>query len=439
MKGLIFACKLASRNLARNYKKNLIALFSIVAGFISVNLFEGYVQNAQEIFNTTYERRFFYGDLMIHHHKAFQDSLFFDGVNYIAKKDHDLVIEKLSQSKDIHSLVRRLNIQGSISNGSLYTSFFGEGVDINDAKKMRSPTWGWNVSAGKLIEQNSRSAILGEELGRLLNCKIKDNEPFLNPNGGYIAKERKLDCPKSQLQISTTTRHGQMNALFVEAVGVSNTLFREFDSRYIQVPLEVAQNLMDTDEISFFTLRLNDDVDKLAFQNEFNHFLESNQLPLRIVSWKDNAFGTIYKQSMSFLNVLRGFFLIVILCIVLFSISATQIRLIFERISEIATLRSLGFSNLIIKKIILAEAVFLATIGSILGSLLSLVISYTFKKIGIFYLIGILSEEVPFNINVSLNTICYSFGCLIIITILATYIPLRRALKLTISEAFSHS
>jgi putative ABC transport system permease protein len=140
---------------------------------------------------------------------------------------------------------------------------------------------------------------------------------------------------------------------------------------------------------------------------------------------------------MSFLSVLRGFFLVVILLIVLFSILATQTRLVFERITETATMRSIGYKNSLITQIFLCEALVLALIGSFLGILASVLVGETIDLIGIFYLIGILSEEVPFSIVVTPGNAIYSAFMLIVLAMVSCYIPLRKALALSISEAFA--
>ena len=439
MQKLIFIFRLAYRNLKLNYKKNLAALISIVAGFMSINLFEGYMKGAQDIFNENYEYRFTYGDLTIHHSDAFNNSIFFDGINYISKKTQDQLIEHLQSTNRVEIFVRKLNFRGMMTNGHLTTPIIGEGIDVNESIAMRAPVWSWNTSAGHPLRDGEANVVLGEELGRLLNCQALKKEKFLNLDGGYIAKERALNCSRSQMQISSTTDSGQANAIFLNVSGVLNTLYRELDSRYVQLPLSNAQSLLDTQGISLITLKLIKGADKKDFITSFESFINENKLPLKISSWKDNAFGDLYRQSMSFLNVLRGFFLVVILLIVTFSIMATQTRLVFERIKETATLRSLGFTNGLVTQIFICEALVLTLLGVVIGSLFSVIVSFAVKKIGIFYLIGILSEQVPFTIALITNNFIYSGFVLIILVTIACYIPLRKTLSMSISEAFAHN
>jgi putative ABC transport system permease protein len=433
----LFVLRLAARNLRLNYKKSLAALVSIVAGFMSINLFEGYMSGAEDIFNVTYEQRFAYGDLTVHHSKAFKDSVFFDGTSYIAKEDQDKILTYLNSSGEADIISRKLNFTGLITNGNFSTTIMGEGIDVVQTEAMRSPTWTWNTSGGKPLSENVPGVILGEELGRLLKCQLKDGAVFLNPLGGYIAEERTLDCGRPQFQLSSTTQSGQSNAIFLNVSGVTNTLFRELDSRYVEIPLESAQNLMDTDGISLMNIKLKVGVDKASFQKNLIGFTKERRLDVAVSSWKENAFGIIYRQSMSFLNTLRGFFLIVILLIVGFSVVATQTRLVFERITETATLRSLGFKNRLITKIFLAEAFLLSLVGSVFGALLSFVVSYLIKKIGKFYLIGILSEKVPFTIALVPENFLYSWMIITVMTTGACYIPQRKSLRLSINEAFT--
>ncbi len=436
MHKLAFIFKLAIRNIRLNRKKNLAALFSIMAGFMSVNLFEGYMEGAQEIFKVNYEQRFAYGNLIIHHQKAYQGSIFFDGTSYVSEEMQNKLLPWLKTNPSVEIVLRKVSFRGMVSNGEVSTPFIGEGIEVEEAKAMRSPIWTWNTSAGRPLAEASET-VLGIELGRLLNCRRNPQDKFLNPKGGYLPVQRKMECPRPQIQLSSVTDSGQANAVFVDVVGLSNVMYRDLDSRFIQTPLSVAQNLLNTTGVSLITLRLKPGVDQKEFLSEAQSFIKAQNLDIQIAHWKETAFGEIYHQSMSFLNVLRGFFLVVILLIVMFSILATQTRLVFERITETATLRSIGYKNILITQIFLCEAFVLALVGSILGMIASVLVSLAIDWIGIFYLIGILSEEVPFSIVVTPGNALYSALMLIILAVVSCYIPLRKALALSISEAFA--
>lgn len=431
--------KLAIRNLKLNYKKNFLALLSIVAGFMSVNLFEAYMTGTKELFVESYEERMFYGDYMIHHEQAYEQSIFFDGEKFVDKIAQDKIHEYLIKNNGVEIVVKRLSFKGMITNGEVTTQAIGEGIDIVNARKLRGEKWAWNTSSGHPVNENSNEVIVGEELGKLLNCqnaKAK-SRAIMRAEGGYIPVIRGMDCKRHDVQLNASTIQGQANAVFLTVVGTSNLLYREIDSRYLQTNLENIQRLLNTDGVSLITLKLKKDIDKKQFLIDLRDFIKSNKLPIIVASWKDNAFGDIYRQSMSFLGVLRGFFLVVILFIVLFSTIATQNRLVYERIKEAATLRSLGFKQQIIVQIFLTEALILALVGSTIGILLSVIASFLVKKIGIFYLIGILSEEVPFVFSLTLGTALKSTLVLTVLSMVACYMPLKNSLKRTISDVFA--
>lgn len=430
--------KLAWRNVVLNRRKNIVAMISIVAGFMSVNLFEGYMRGAHELYQESYEERMFYGDFLIHHEGAFADSVFFDAKSYITKAHQDLVLPELKRRSAVIAVNRTLSFTGMLSNGDANTQVRGVGLDVAGAEAIRGEKWAWNTSAGRPLKEENE-AVIGEELGDLLDCRRNPQFEFLRPMGGYVPKYRPLDCLRPEMQLSSNTDAGQANAVFINVVGTSNILYRELDSRYLMISLPMAQRLLDTDSVSLISLRLRQGSDKEKFLEELRDFFVKNTLPLKIDSWKDNAFGDIYRQSMSFLNVLRAFFLVVILAIVLFSILATQNRLVFERIKEIATLRSIGFKNRLIAQVFLAEALILALLGSVTGAGLSVVVSFAVRKIGIFYRIGILSEEVPFYFSLSGTIFLRSALVLLALSLIACYLPVRRAMRLSISEAFSET
>lgn len=429
--------KLALRNLVINYKKNILAVLSIMAGFMSVNLFEGYMTGAKNLFAENYEVRMFFGDFIIHHKDAFTDSTFFDSKSYMDETHQKEVFDFLNSQSEVETSVRKLSFKGTIQNATSSTQIIGDGIDIENAQKIRGEQWEFNTTFGNPLENSDRDIILGEELAELIDCEFKKENLHFKRGGGYKAELRPMSCLDQMVQITSNSVNGNANALFLKVKGLSNFLYREIDSRYIQVGLNAAQNLLMTKNISSINVKLKNTANKKLFLTNFNQMIKDRKLPLVISSWKDNAFGDIYRESLSFLNVLRGFFLTVILFIVMFSILATQNRNIVERTNEIGIFRSLGFNNNVLASIFVVEAFLLSLVGCLLGLVGSIIVSYLVKTIGIYYLIGILSEEIPFLFDLTLLRVFESFFVIIGIVLFATFVPLKKAISKTIAQIFS--
>lgn len=429
--------KMAFKNLKSHGRKNLIALIAIASGFISINLFEGYIEGAQKLFKENYEVRNAYADFIIHHENAYKDSIIFDDTNYITKQEQDKLLGFLEQQSSIETVLRRLSFKGQITNQLTTTQILGEGLDVKQATFLRGKAWAYNTTFGKPLTEGTNEILLGEDLSRILGCEFKKDNSHFNFDSGYKPHFRPLSCFQNLVQITSYTTKGQANAVFLTISGITNYLYREIDSRFVQINLESAQKLLNTDSVSSINIKLKPNTDKQQFLRLVRNYFRDNNLKLKISSWKENAFGDIYRESMSFLFVLRGFFLTVILFIVLFSILTTQNRIVYERLKETAILRSLGFKKQFILKVFLMEAFIITCFASLIGLFISFLISFIIKEIGIYYLIGILSEEIPFIFVLNLKTLSESFIGILLMMLFATYYPYSRSLKKSIAQVFS--
>jgi ABC-type lipoprotein release transport system permease subunit len=140
----------------------------------------------------------------------------------------------------------------------------------------------------------------------------------------------------------------------------------------------------------------------------------------------------------------RAIFMIIYAFIALlasFVVFNTLMMVVAERTREIGMLTALGFTAASIKKLFLLEGSILAVIGSISGVILGGLANYAFSIHGIDF-----SEQMKvINQDFVMSPVIYtkfSFGDLavgfmigVIVTIIAAYIPARRAALLKPTEA----
>lgn len=432
---LVFA-RMALRNIGRHWRRSLAATLSIAAGFAAINLFLGYIADAERIFEETYSIRLMYGDVLIHRDDAFRDGMWDDGTHALSPEQQARVERILDDTGMVRDAVRFLNMTGMISNGVSSAAFVGYGYDIAAGARMREPSWVWNTLAGHPLG-GVDGAVLGQGLGRLLGCAPEHEPPDITALGGYPAEQRPFHCGTPELQLSVTGASGQMNAINVQVQGIVDAVYREADQRFVAIPLARAQALLDTRGISFYGVALKDPGQREEFVKRVSSLFRRASLPVRAVPWREHPYGEIYIQSMSFLGVFRNFTLAVTLAVVTLSVLSMFTRLIQERRREIGTLRSLGFRPAHVRRLFLLEAAFLALLGDALGALVAFVLARGIGAAGILYKIGILSEKVPLRIALPARNFEISALTLVILAVAAAWIAVRRALRSRIPDCLA--
>lgn len=434
--------KIAFRNVKKNWRHSLSALLSLSASFISLVLFDGYIADLKEMYEDSFYHAQMLGHLIVEKpslrakeglaepskHSIFPDE----------QKDIDVFIQKHADL--IRTRVRFLDFRGLISNGMQSTILLARGADVAEGVKMRGPHWAWNATFGvPLYKSNSENpAILGQGLSRKLGCHYVKPKNFNAMNGGYEAVERPFECPTRDLQISLMTDEGQLNALDITVAGLFDVGYKDVDDRYAHVSLETAQMLLNTPNISMYSLELFNDSDSGKVMDLFLKEVGLFHPKIAIVPWKKHPMGQSYIKTMDLLSVFRNFVIIVILVISTLSVVNTLIKMIKERSREIGTLRSLGFRSNQVLKIFLYETFLLAALGAFFGLCISIVLTLVLNGVGIRYKAGMLSEPVLFRISFSGTAYLVAFCILMAVSFVACLLSTRHSLSRRIVENLNH-
>jgi putative ABC transport system permease protein len=431
--------RMAWRNIFYSPRKSALAVLAVGACYFSLNLFQGYIQGTEVIFNDSYEKRSMFGDLLVkrsgtrHMFSAEEEDL-------LSKEEQEKLAEYFRQSEQVAVAVRFLRVNGTLSNGASEAVFTGLAIDAPLALEMRKPEWEWNAIAGTILREDSAAEILlGQRLGLLLGCEPTSKEQFITGRGGYEPKVRPFACANPKLQVAASTLRGQANAIELEVVGLVDAMFSDLDLRFQYMPLSAAQRLLDTDRISFFSLRLKPGVDLEGFLTELNDHLQTANLPIKALSWKDDEMGEFYRRTMDFLHLFRNFMVVVILGVALLSIFNTFFRNVQERTREIGVLRTLGFRLKEIRTLFLLETLFLALIGVFTGGGLAVFAAGALNRMEILYKVGLLTQPVPFLVDLSFFTLSWTFLVVLIVALAAALLPLILSGRKRITEALAHT
>ncbi|HWU44030.1 MAG TPA: FtsX-like permease family protein, partial [Bdellovibrio sp.] len=246
------------------------------------------------------------------------------------------------------------------------------------------------------------------------------------------------ECDVPQVQLSVTTETEQLNAMDFDIAGIVDGGFKEIDNRFVMMPLPAAQQLLNTDKVSYVVMTLKNTHQDAEFKKIFNEEIGKQFPDLRLTRWQDHPAGELYRQTIDMFSIFRNFVVIVIISITTLSVANTKIKSIKERTKEIGTLRSIGFEAPAIRSIFLWESFFLSAFGILIGVISSLLTSLIVNRAAIYYKAGLLSMPVPLNIKVDVNLYCAAAIVLILIGLIVTAVICRGTLGKKIVENLGH-
>ena len=263
------------------------------------------------------------------------------------------------------------------------------------------------------IDENS--IILGAELAKKLNVNISDSIIVFDIEGmskNNIIKAKKLSI-----------------------ANIFKTNFPEYDRLLAFMPLKTAQVFFNTkNSVSGLVFNIHDPMNADIVENIISDTILS--YPYISYNWKDRHQDLL--KWLTIYDIPIKIIMLFITAIGLFNIGATLWMIVIEKTKEFAIMRSMGLCINDIKKIVIKEGFIIGFIGSAGGSLLSLLLLLLQKS---FHFITLpddiyFMDYLPVKINI-IYFILYPLS-IIFITIIFSYLPARRSIKIPIIEALHY-
>jgi lipoprotein-releasing system permease protein len=226
----------------------------------------------------------------------------------------------------------------------------------------------------------------------------------------------------------------QLNEPIVQpctVVGIYDSNNKDYDAHYAFVSLETARKLFQLDhDVSGVDVRLSDiekaDQVKVALQKDLGP-------GCRVSSWYD-----LHKDLYSVMQIER-WTAYIILCLIVgvatFNVLGSLTMGVIEKRRDIGILKAIGATRRSILKIFMVEGILVGTIGTVLGSLLGLLVCYIQVTYQVFpldptvYIIPAIPVEVRWLDFVTVS------GASMLLSILASLYPASRAARLTPVQA----
>lgn len=251
-------------------------------------------------------------------------------------------------------------------------------------------------------------AILGQGVAYYLNANLEHFDPL------------EIFLPKRGKQHSITSASAFSSKLIMPS-GIF-AIEQEFDTQYIIVPIDFSRNLLNyKTEVTAIELKIAKGYDAKRAQQEVQATIGSRFKVLNRYQQNESLYKTMKTEKVAIVLILG-----LILVIASFNIIGSLSMLIIDKRKDVETLRSLGANNGLIQKIFMAEGLLVSLAGSVIGTVLGLVICYIqiiFEPVKLRGIGAFIIDAYP--VDIQFFDILLTLSLVIVLSYLAARFPVR--------------
>lgn len=408
---MLFYLTLGIRNILKNRRRSLVTILAISLGFLSVNLFAGYVKNVSVGLSEQAVRGERLGHLTVAKSGFFTEGKIEPEKYLFTGEETQKVSALIKADSQVEAITPRLNLSGLISNGKISTIFLAEGLVPEDTLLFHENFR--QDRRGVLDPKKPFTGSVSSDLARLLNLKVGDSAVLL-----------------------TATVEGLTNALDIEVGEIYNTGVTATNDKFLLLPFKFTQQLFDTEGADRLTVLLKDRSDTEPARQRLAKKLSDAGFQVEIRTWLD--LSVFYRQVKGMFDMIFLFIFIIVSSIVIMSIVNTMTMAVIERTREIGTLRSIGMKRGKIVWLFSLEGSLLAILGCGIGVPFVFLVSLGVNLAGITYTPPNSSDLVPLLIDLDFLRMGVSFLILIFLTTISAFVPALSASRMKIIDALGH-
>lgn len=305
------------------------------------------------------------------------------------------IVEILESYPEVAGVSPSLSTQAIFKIGAVDVSGIINGVDIRKENQMFDLEE--DLVSGSVIrlESVNNAIILGSGLAESLSTDLNDNITVVSPGGV---------------------------ALQMKVVGILETGLRDLDDSRAYSTIRNGQKLMNVtgNYITDINIKLEnvDESGEMAreFESRFGFTTED---------WRqanEDIFSVFRIQ-----NIVTYLVIISILLVSGFGIFNILSMMIYEKMNDIAILKSIGYTDIDIRNVFLLEALIIGFLGGLIGLLTGFVLSWIASIIPTNIEGFVSSEYLNINFDPSFYLLAFAFGLLA--TGIAGYLPAKKASK----------
>ncbi|MBI5631343.1 MAG: ABC transporter permease [Elusimicrobia bacterium] len=401
--------RLAWRNVWRNFRRSLLTTLSMAFGLAAIMFGQSMIKSVQRqlIEKATGSIT---GHIQVQHRRS-KEYKFPD--KYI--EDPDSIEEILRQEPRIKAFGRRITITGLVSSTAASVGVLVCAVEPD--KESRITAMAGYVTQGRFLGPEEKGVAMGDKLAQRLDVRLGE-----------------------KVVVMAQAEDGSMGAEAFRVTGLYHTGSTSFDGQIIYVPLKAAQELLACGgKVNQFVGRLADIQEAELVQQDLSSRLSGRQV--QVLTWKnvDHEILSIQKFQDGILDIV----LIIIFLIVALGILNTLLMSLFERVREFGVLMAIGARPSWVMRLIFAESLILAGLGTLLGLVVGSTFIAYYNHEGLHLPIGeAMSYFLPFPSVIYLNYSwphhLYAAACVLLTSFLAAIPPALRAARMKPAEALRH-
>lgn len=462
---------MAWRNLWRNKRRTLITAASIFfAVFFAIIMRSMQLGTYGNMIDQSIEK--FSGYLQLQNPEYFDEP---NLDNFI--ENSDKIIAQMNETSGIRIAVPRIESFVLASTGHQSKGVLVTGIDPEQERHVSNPEYmlakyklspeivekivsetDLDKAQIKLLKYNGNK--LYHDLDRLaLDLALKPDEfapyhglfdKYASHKGEYLKKEDNGVLVSSGLATFLRAhvgdsiillgqgRYGSTAAGIFPIRGIVKVPSPELDNKLVYMSLKKAQQFFDMPNmITSVVMNLDNTDDMFLVQDKLNRSIDAQNYVVK--NWEE--INPTLKQQIDGDNKGGQLFLVILYFIIFFGIVGTVMMMIAERQREFGVLVAIGMKKRVLTSIVLMEMVFIAFIGTISGMLATLPLVYSFHTNPI----RITGEASKMYEDMGIDAVMpaaavgdyFTWQAIIILlmVIIACYIPLRRIRKMKIMDA----
>lgn len=446
---MIKAWRLAWRNLARNFWRNVGTGSAIAFGFAGLVIVGGYVMRIDDFLSVASIYLDHAGHVSIYADGGLERSGVKPRQYSLSADAQTAIAEVVKADPRVEHVGRYLSGIGLAGNGCKTVPFMAKGIEPEDDRWVRQhphvaktmPDLARPVRGLTLGDATGepRPASLSTGLARLLGkSRVKSELPALRPG------PRIYDCDKpgateqlaasSDVQLLGMAFDGSVSVIDADLVGIHTTGLAQTEDSSVIVPLAKLQELYNTDKVTYMAVYLRDVSNVQSYAHDLEARLRARGLSVSVFAYDDERISRIFVGTHAFLMAMASFMGTIVFLVVVLSIINSMTMTILERTREIGTFRSLGFTRRNMIGLFLRESMILTAVGVAIGLAFALGVCLAVNAANLRFSPPGIAGDMQFRLEPG-AMLCIAFAVVMIaLSAVATTLTVRGRIKLKVAE-----